>query len=186
MRGAITASEDRPRSAVELLIERLMPFEQRPAARPIVQSREIHRGGDQATGLWLASSASSSNSSSPSAPRSQRTMLVSGESRRRLHQKRRPPWRDAALPWLQSRRSGRAQVVLCPSCPNSREGGRFPACAAAANARMCIERGTGAPTRGEAEPKGPMVTPPPLCATAAVAGPWRLTAASLIAANRAL
>jgi hypothetical protein len=56
---------------------------------------------------------------------------------------------------LQSQRSGRARVVLCP---NPREGGRFPACAAAANARMCIERGTGTPTRGEAEPKGPMVS----------------------------
>jgi hypothetical protein len=44
MRGAIMASGDRRRSAVELLIERLVPFEQRPTARPIVQSREIHRG----------------------------------------------------------------------------------------------------------------------------------------------
>jgi hypothetical protein len=38
MRSAIMASGARRRSAVELLIERLVPFEQRPAARPIVQS----------------------------------------------------------------------------------------------------------------------------------------------------
>jgi hypothetical protein len=44
MRGAIMASGARPRSAVELLIERLVPFEQRPPSRPIVQSYEIHRG----------------------------------------------------------------------------------------------------------------------------------------------
>ena len=44
MRGAIMASGARPRSAVELLIKRLVPFEQRPPARPIVQSHEIHRG----------------------------------------------------------------------------------------------------------------------------------------------
>jgi hypothetical protein len=44
MRGAIMASGDRRRSAVKLLIERLVPFEQRPTARPIVQSHEIYRG----------------------------------------------------------------------------------------------------------------------------------------------
>src|SRR5260370_629011 len=44
MRGAIMASGARPRSAVELFIERLVPFEQRPPARLIVQSYEIHRG----------------------------------------------------------------------------------------------------------------------------------------------
>jgi len=44
MRGAIRASGGRPRSAVELLIERLVPFKQRPPARPIVQFHEIHRG----------------------------------------------------------------------------------------------------------------------------------------------
>jgi hypothetical protein len=44
MRGAIMTSGARPRSAVELLMKRLVPFEQRPAARPVVQSYEIHRG----------------------------------------------------------------------------------------------------------------------------------------------
>ena len=44
MRDAIRASGDRKSSAVELLIERLVPFEQRPPARPIVQLQEIHRG----------------------------------------------------------------------------------------------------------------------------------------------
>ena len=36
MRDAIRASGDRTSSAVELLIERLVPFEQRPPARPII------------------------------------------------------------------------------------------------------------------------------------------------------
>jgi hypothetical protein len=44
MRGAIRASGDRTSSAVELFIEWLVVFEQRPPARPIVQSHEIHCG----------------------------------------------------------------------------------------------------------------------------------------------
>jgi hypothetical protein len=44
MGGAIRASGACPCSAVKLLIERLVPFEQRPSARLIVQSHEIYRG----------------------------------------------------------------------------------------------------------------------------------------------